>query len=348
MRQWKWQLHEVVCQQGCDPAKKRDFSVLENAVSSISVIVPVYNEQDSLQSLYQELIEALKTLDVASYELVLVDDGSTDSSAEICRQLHHADPEHVRVLVLRRNFGQTAAMAAGFDAATGDVVVPMDADLQNDPADIGRLIEKIGEGYDVVSGWRANRQDKLLSRRLPSVLANRLISWITGVRLHDYGCTLKAYRREIIDHMNLYGDLHRFLPALANWAGARVIEIPVNHRARRFGTSKYGIGRTLRVVLDLVTVKFLLSYSTKPMQVFGKWGLLSLAVSFGAAVVTILEKLLTGLSVNRNGWALVSLFFALGGLQLIGMGLLGELSVRTYYESQRKTIYTVREKLGGR
>ena len=315
---------------------------------SVSVIVPVYNERDSLRELYRELSATLGALTIASYEIILVDDGSTDTSADICRELHHADPDHVRVIILRRNFGQTAAMAAGFDAATGDIVIPMDADLQNDPADIGRLIEKLDEGYDVVSGWRAQRQDRLMSRRLPSVLANRLISWMTGVHLHDYGCTLKAYRREIIEHMNLYGDLHRFLPALASWAGARVVELPVNHRPRKFGTSKYGIGRTLRVILDLVTVKFLLSYSTKPMQVFGKWGLLSLAVSFGAAGITVAEKLFMNLSVNRNGWALVSLFFALGGLQLIGMGLLGELSVRTYYESQRKTIYTVREKLGGK
>ena len=314
----------------------------------MSVIVPVYNERDSLRELYRELSATLGALTIASYEIILVDDGSTDTSADICRELHHADPDHVRVIILRRNFGQTAAMAAGFDAATGDIVIPMDADLQNDPADIGRLIEKLDEGYDVVSGWRAQRQDRLMSRRLPSVLANRLISWMTGVHLHDYGCTLKAYRREIIEHMNLYGDLHRFLPALASWAGARVVELPVNHRPRKFGTSKYGIGRTLRVILDLVTVKFLLSYSTKPMQVFGKWGLLSLAVSFGAAGITVAEKLFMNLSVNRNGWALVSLFFALGGLQLIGMGLLGELSVRTYYESQRKTIYTVREKLGGK
>ncbi len=314
---------------------------------SVSIVVPVYNEEESLRPLHAEITAAMeKTPAVADYEIILVDDGSRDRSVEVCRELHAADPAHVRVIVLRRNFGQTAAMAAGFDAARHEVIVPMDADLQNDPADIGLLLAKLDEGYDVVSGWRANRQDKALSRKLPSLVANRLIGWITGVRIHDYGCTLKAYTRDVTEHMNFYGELHRFLPALASWAGARVAEIPVNHRSRQFGASKYGIGRTIRVILDLITVKFLMSYSTKPMQVFGKWGAVSLGIGFFAGLMTVWDKLFYHLSVNRNGWALVCLLFFLMGMQFISMGLLGEISIRTYYESQKKTIYTVREKIG--
>ncbi len=314
---------------------------------SVSIVVPVYNEEDSLRPLHAEITAAMQKTPLVHYEIILVDDGSRDRSVEVCRELHNADPEHVRVIVLRRNFGQTAAMAAGFDAARAAVVVPMDADLQNDPADIGLLLDKLDEGFDVVSGWRANRQDKALSRKLPSMIANRLISWITGVHLHDYGCTLKAYRREVTEHMNFYGELHRFLPALASWAGARVAEIPVNHRSRQFGVSKYGIGRTIRVILDLITIKFLMSYSTKPMQVFGKVGAASLGVGFLAGLITVYDKVFYHLSVNRNGWALVCLLFLLTGMQFISMGLLGEINIRTYYESQKKRIYTVRETLGG-
>ena len=313
----------------------------------LSIVVPVFNEEDSLRALHREISDAMGDLDRFSYEIVFVDDGSSDGSFEVMRALHEEDPAHVKAIRLRRNFGQTAALAAGFDAAQGDIIIPMDADLQNDPQDIPRLTEKIDEGYDVVSGWRANRQDKFISRRIPSILANGLISMITGVHLHDYGCTLKAYHCDVVKHMNLYGEQHRFLPALASWAGARVTEIPVNHRARKFGRSNYGIGRTLRVILDLITVKFLLSYSTKPMQVFGRWGLISILLGVGAGLITAVDKLFGNLSVNRNGWTFICFFFLLGGLQLIGLGLLGEISVRTYYESQRKAVYTVRERLGG-
>jgi len=312
----------------------------------LSVVVPVFNEQESLRPLCQEISDAFSRVDGLSYEIILVDDGSRDGSFEVMRALHEEDAEHVKAIRLRRNFGQTAALAAGFDAARGDIIIPIDADLQNDPQDIPHLIDKMDEGYDVVSGWRADRQDRYWSRRLPSILANGLISTITGVRLHDYGCTLKAYHRDVVKHMNLYGEQHRFLPALASWAGARVTEIPVNHRAREFGRSKYGIGRTLRVILDLITVKFLLSYSTKPMQVFGRWGFVSILLGVGAGLITTVDKLFAGLSVNRNGWTFICFFFLLGGLQLIGLGLLGEISVRTYYESQHKPVYTVRERLG--
>lgn len=312
---------------------------------AVSIVIPVFNEEESLLQLYGEICAAMEALPGRRYEVIFVDDGSTDGSAKICRTL--AAREGVRAIVFRRNFGQTAAMAAGFDAARGAVIVPMDADLQNDPRDIPRLLEKMEEGFDVVSGWRARRQDKFFSRRLPSLVANWLISQITGVRLHDYGCSLKAYHRDLAEHMHLYGEMHRFMPVLASWAGASVVEIPVNHRPRSFGRSKYGIDRTLRVILDLITIKFLMSYRTKPMQVFGKWGLYALFMGFMAGMVTLAEKLGYGQDVTDNAWLYICILFGLGGLQLIGMGLLGELSVRTYYESQNKTIYTVREIVGG-
>ncbi len=313
----------------------------------VSVLVPVYNEAESLRPLHGELVAALSELSDRDYEIILVDDGSEDASFEICRELHDATPESTRVIRFRRNYGQTAALAAGFAAAQGSVILPIDADLQNDPADIHSLLEKIDEGYDLVSGWRKFRQDKLLSRRLPSLLANRLISWSTGVHLHDYGCTMKAYRREIADHLQLYGEMHRFLPALANWAGARVTEIPVNHRPRRFGTSKYGISRTLRVLLDLVTVTFLLSYSTKPMQVFGRFGVYSLLGGVAAGTLSVILKVFPPhQDMTGTPWLYLAILLMLGGLQLIGMGLLGEINVRTYYESQGKSTYTVRETLG--
>ncbi len=316
------------------------------AAHRVSVVVPVFNEEESLPQLHREVSAAFANHPHLEYELILVDDGSKDRSYEVMRSLYESDPAHVRAIQLRRNFGQTAAMAAGFDAATGDLIAPMDADLQNDPADIPRMVALIDEGYDVVSGWRADRKDKFVSRRLPSITANFLISSITRVRLHDYGCTLKIYKREVIEHMRLYGELHRFLPALASWAGAGVTEVKVNHRARQFGKTKYGIGRTIRVVLDLITIKFLLSYSTKPMQVFGFWGFVSLFLGFLAGAFTAAMKIFENQSVNRNGWTFVCIFFTLGGLQLIGMGILGEINVRTYYESQHKPVYTVRERLG--
>jgi len=313
----------------------------------ISIVIPVYNEEESLGVLHTEITEAMNQAPGHRYEVIYVDDGSTDRSYALLGELYETDPAHVRAIRFRRNFGQTPAMAAGFDAARGDIIVPMDADLQNDPADIPRLVSKMDEGYDVVSGWRADRKDKFLSRRLPSMIANGLISWMTGVRLHDYGCTLKAYHRDAAAHIQFYGELHRFLPALASWGGARVTEMKTNHRARRFGASKYGIDRTLRVILDLITVKFLLSYSTKPMQVFGKWGFASMAIGALAAVLTALLKLLPPhKDVTGNPWMYVAIFFSLGGLQLICMGLLGEINVRTYYESQNKSIYTVRDHLG--
>ena len=312
----------------------------------LSIVVPVFNEEESLPLLHEEITRAVDAIPGTSYEIIYIDDGSSDQSYSLLKDLYARDGEHVRVVRFRRNFGQTAAMAAGFDSSQGEIIIPMDADMQNDPADIPRFLEKIDEGYDVVSGWRANRQDKFISRKLPSKLANGLISKITGVKLHDYGCTLKAYHRDVAAEMHLYGELHRFLPALASWSGAKVAEIKVNHRSRQYGKSKYGISRTMRVVLDLITIKFLLSYSTKPMQVFGKWGVYSIGFGLLAGLATILLKIFEDQDLTGNPWMYACIFFLLSGLQLICMGLLGEISVRTYYESQNKSIYSIRDTLG--
>ena len=308
---------------------------------NLSLVVPVFNEVENLPALYNEVVKAFEDRDL-EFELILVDDGSRDGSVPLMLELTERD-ERVKVILLRRNFGQTAAMAAGFDAASGDVIIPMDGDLQNDPADIPKLVAKLEEGFDVVSGWRARRKDRFFSRRLPSILANGLISRMTGVRLHDYGCTLKAYRREVLTEVNLYGELHRFVPALASQVGARVTEIPVNHRPRRAGTSKYGIDRTLRVVLDLITVKFLLKYATRPMQLFGKWGVVTFLLAGLSGVTTLWMKFFQGLSMNRNPLTILTAFLLFTGVQFIVMGLLGELVTRTYHEVQDKPIYVIRE-----
>ena len=278
------------------------------------------------------------------YEVVFVDDGSGDGSAEQLRQIAR-ESEHVKVVFFRRNFGQTAAMAAGFDSARGDVVIPMDGDLQNDPADIPRLVDKLREGYDVVSGWRKDRKDRFVSRKLPSIIANRLISRMTGVRLHDYGCTMKAYRRDVIAQVDLYGELHRFVPALASLIGISIAEVPVNHRERLKGQSKYGIDRTLRVVLDLITVKFLLNYATKPMQLFGKWAFWTFLSGCGAALMLLYMKYFEGFSMNRNPLLVLTAFLLFSSMQFIVLGLLGELVTRVYHETQSKPIYVVKEKL---
>jgi glycosyltransferase involved in cell wall biosynthesis len=307
----------------------------------LSIVVPIFNEADNLPTLYQEIVAFIGSQGI-EFELILVDDGSHDSSFAIMAKLAENDPR-CKVIRLRRNFGQTAAMVAGFDAASGDIIVPMDGDLQNNPADIPRLLAKIGEGYDVVSGWRKNRKDTFVTRRLPSLFANLLISKMTDVRLHDYGCTLKAYRKEVLDHVQLYGELHRFVPALAFQLGARVTEIPVSHRSRTAGKTSYGIDRTLRVILDLVTVKFLLKYSTRPLQLFGQWAFGSFALSLIAFLTTLFMKYAEGLSMNRNPLLILSAFLLFSGVQFIALGLLGELVTRTYHEVQNKSIYTVQK-----
>ena len=306
----------------------------------LSIIVPVYNERENLPLLYEAVVKAVSPLQ-RTWELVLVDDGSRDGSVAVLEELAAGDHEHVRVVELRRNFGQTAAIAAGIDHSQGKIIILMDADLQNDPADIPMLLAKIDEGFDVVSGWRKNRQDTL-SRRLPSQLANRMISWATGVYLHDYGCTLKAYRREVITGFRLYGEMHRFIPAFANAVGAKMIELPVNHHARRFGKAKYGLERTLKVILDLLTVKFLSSYANKPIYLFGGAGAVLILFSLAMMLYLFVRRIFFEISVLSSPFFQISTMIFLMGFQSIMMGLIAELLVRTYHESQDKPTYTVR------
>jgi glycosyltransferase involved in cell wall biosynthesis len=307
----------------------------------LSVIVLVYNELESIAPMHEELMGVLEGLDI-SYEVLYVDDGSRDGSTERLGQLAARD-RHVRVVSFRRNFGQTAAVQAGIDHSRGEILVFMDGDMQNDPHDIPRLMEKIDEGYDVVSGWRKDRQDDAV-RVLPSRVANWIIARVTGVRLNDFGCTLKAYQREVIQDVKLYGEMHRFIPVYASWVGARITELTVNHRPRRYGHSKYSLARTSRVLLDLITVKLLGSYSTKPIYFFGfaAFGLWALALVFAAIV--IIQKILPPYPyAHNNPLLLLAVFLAIVGVQFILMGLLAELSIRTYHESQAKTTYVVRE-----
>ena len=310
----------------------------------ISVVVPLYNEEDNVQLLYEEIKGVLDTM-AEQAEIVFVDAGSRDRTLAKLEAIQAGD-DHVRVVSLRRNFGQTAAMTAGFDHARGGIIITMDGDLQNDPHDIPQLVGKLNEGYDVVTGWRHDRQDAFLSRRLPSQLANRLISWVTGVGLHDYGCTLKAFRREVIDNINLYGEMHRFIPAIASGMGISFTEVKVNHRARRFGTSKYGISRTIRVVLDLITVKFMLSYATRPLHVFGTVGVVSSLLGVLIALVLTVQRQLYGVALANRPLLLLAVLLIFMGIQFITIGLLAELVVRTYHESQKKPIYYVRKVLG--
>ena len=310
----------------------------------ISVVVPLYNEEDNVQLLYEEIKGVLDTM-AEQAEIVFVDDGSSDTTLAKLEAIQAGD-DHVRVVSLRRNFGQTAAMTAGFDHARGGVIITMDGALQNDPHDIPQLVGKLNEGYDVVTGWRYDRQDPFLSRKLPSQLANRLISRVTGVGLHDYGCTLKAFRREVIDNINLYGEMHRFIPAIASGMGISFTEVKVNHRARRFGTSKYGISRTIRVVLDLITVKFMLSYATRPLHVFGTVGVVSSLLGVTIGLILTVQRQLFGIGLANRPLLLLAVLLIFMGIQFITIGLLAELVVRTYHESQKKPIYYVRKVLG--
>jgi len=308
----------------------------------LSVVVPVFNECENILPLHEALSEAL---DGWEYELVFVDDGSTDGSFDALTSIAEADPEHTLVIELRRNFGQTAAIAAGIDHSRGDVIVTIDADLQNDPGDIPLLMEKIGEGYDVVSGWRIDRKDKLLTRKIPSRMANWLISKVTGVRLHDYGCTLKAYRREVLQGFRLYGEMHRFIPAYAGWVGAKIIEIPVRHHPRRFGKAKYGLERTLKVILDLFTVKFLISYANKPIYIFGGAGGGLIFISFIMLGVLVQRRIVYDEHLIRSPLLQMTTMFFILGFQSILLGLIAELLARTYHESQAKPTYSVRSVL---
>jgi dolichol-phosphate mannosyltransferase len=321
-----------------------DVAPPAGAAPEVSIFLPVYNEEPNLMPLHAKLDEALKTLD-RSAEIVYVDDGSTDGSLKILREIAEVDAR-VRVVARRRNYGQTAAMAAGIDAASGKVLIPMDADLQNDPADIKRLLEKLDEGYDVVSGWRKNRQDKMFTRKIPSMIANRIISWIGGVPLHDYGCSLKAYRRESLQDVRLYGEMHRFIPIYASWAGASVTELPVKHHARTMGKSKYGLSRTLKVVFDLMTIKFMASYQTKPIYVFGMFGMCAFLISLLAGLYAVFLKLFHKADFVQTPLPILTIVMFAVGVQFLLMGLLAEMLVRTYHESQAKAIYAVRERLG--
>jgi len=309
----------------------------------LSIVIPVFNEEENVPLLAEEIRQALDPQGIA-YEVVAVDDGSTDGTWTRLENVRAQDPRWVLV-GLRRNFGQTAAMSAGFDHARGDVIVTLDGDLQNDPADIPRLLA-LAKDFDVVSGWRRRRQDPFLRRRLPSMLANWLISRVTGIRLHDYGCTLKAYRREVVEHLRLYGEMHRFIPAIASWMGISLTEVETHHRARRFGRSKYGIFRTLRVLLDLITVKFLLSFATKPIQVFGLLGICAAGAGFAIGGYLSVLKLAFGAQIGGRPLLFLGILLIVVGVQLIVMGLLGELLVRVYHESQRKPIYMVKRVLG--
>jgi glycosyltransferase involved in cell wall biosynthesis len=306
----------------------------------VSVIIPVLNEAEGLAAFHRTLSIALSDLPLSA-EVIYVDDGSTDGSPELLDGLAREDPR-ITVVHLRRNYGQTAAMMAGIQRSLGDVIVPLDADGQNDPADIGRLLAKLDEGFDVVSGWRREREDKLLSRRLPSVLANRLISRLIGVPLHDYGCTLKAYRREVIEDVRLYGEMHRFIPIYAYWEGARVTELPVRHHPRRFGRSKYGLGRVARVVLDLLMLVFLDRASDRPMQFFGKFGLVALAAAALAFGWALALKFVQGTSLIQTPLPLLAATIGLSGVMFLLLGILAEVQTRTYFESRGKPPYKVR------
>ncbi len=307
----------------------------------LSVIIPVLNEAENIAPLYETLTSTLQELQ-GDYEILFVDDGSTDGTLHQLRRLAERDPQ-VKAILFRRNYGQTAALSAGFNHASGEMIIAMDGDLQNDPADIPRLIAKLEEGFDVASGWRKDRQDALVTRRIPSFLANKLISWISGVSLKDYGCTLKAYRASFVKNIRLFGEMHRFIPIYAHSMGARIAEIAVNHYPRRYGKSKVTPFRTFKVLLDLVTVKFLGTFSTKPIYLFGGLGMLCILLGILASVMTLIQKFVYGIWVHRNPMISISIFFLLVGFQFVMMGLLAEIMIRIYHEAQDRPPYWIRE-----
>jgi glycosyltransferase involved in cell wall biosynthesis len=324
------------------------MSLEQHSELAYSVVVPLFNEQENVPQLYVRIIDAMDALG-ESYEIVFVDDGSKDGTFRLLSEIS-ADDARVVVVRLRRNFGQTSALKAGFDHARGEIIISMDGDLQHDPAEIPRFIEKIQEGYDIVSGWRVERTDHWLMRQLPSRVANWIMAKLSRVELHDFGTTFKAYRREILSEIHLYGELHRFIPALASWSGASVAEVPITNIRRKNGKSNYGISRTIRVLLDLLSVKFLLDYSTRPLQFFGLPGLLCLAGGAGIGLWIFGRKALfdEGLLANHGPLIILGVALVMGGIMFIAIGLIGELLSRTYYETQNKPVYTVREFLGRR
>lgn len=310
---------------------------------TISIVIPLYNEEENIRELHSRLKPVMDVVG-DEYEIIFIDDGSTDGTLSLLQEIQQED-DTVIVLSLRRNFGQTAAFAAGFDYSRGDIILTMDGDLQNDPRDIPRLLELMKDN-DLVSGWRKRRKDPFLSRRLPSLIANSLISKVTGVNLHDYGCSLKAYRRDVIKNLKLYGEMHRFIPAVASWYGVRIAEVETTHHPRLRGKSKYGISRTMRVVLDLITVKFLQSFSTKPLQFFGPIGLFSGTLGFFISLYLSLDKILSGKDIGGRPLLLLGALLIIVGIQFIGMGLLGEMMVRVYHETQKKPIYVIKKVIG--
>ncbi|MFQ5645595.1 MAG: glycosyltransferase family 2 protein [bacterium] len=310
----------------------------------VSIVVPIFNEKDNIPVLCQELRQSLEELG-KKYEIIIIDDGSKDTGFSILKEIAGKD-QTIKVVRFRRNYGQTAALTAGFHFAKGDYVVTLDGDLQNDPRDIKKMLELADQGYEIVSGWRQDRQDDFITRKIPSLAANLLISKLTGVHLHDYGCTLKVYKKEVVKNLHLYGEAHQFIPALASWMGVNVTEIVVNHRPRKHGTSKYGLGRIYRVILDLINVKFLLSYSTRPIQIFGGLGLISLGLGGTSFAGLILTKFIYHYDMTENPLLFLTILFILVGVQFITMGLLGEINIRTYHESQKKPIYNIEETIG--
>jgi glycosyltransferase involved in cell wall biosynthesis len=311
----------------------------ESGLKTISVVIPIFNEDQNIAPLYQELKAVMEGMAVA-YEVIFVDDGSDDGSGEVLQQLAQGD-KRIKVVQFRKNFGQTAAIAAGAEHARGEIIITMDGDGQNDPRDIPRLLEKLEQGYDVVSGWRRNRKDPFLNKRLPSAVANRLISWLTSVRLHDYGCTLKAYRKDILKDVRLYGEMHRFIPVYASWVGASITELEVVHHPRRHGRSKYGLSRTTSIILDLITIMFLQRYSTKPIRLFGGVGMILFVLGILTGLFVLFRRIIWG-GVWISPMILISFFFITMGVMFILLGLIAEIIIRTYHESQGKPIYVVK------
>ncbi|GAG70371.1 unnamed protein product [marine sediment metagenome] len=307
----------------------------------LSIVIPIYNERESVDRLYKELDKSLLKLGI-DYEVIFIDDGSVDGTYNKLLEIHKKNSSY-KIIRFRRNFGQTAAISAGFNYSKGDAIITLDADLQNDPQDIPVMLNKLNEGYDIVSGWRKNRKDKAITRRFPSVIANKIISKLTGVYLHDYGCTLKAYKREVVKNIELYGEMHRYIPAVASWMGVKVAEIPVTHHSRKFGKSKYGISRTIRVILDIITIKFLLSYSQRPIQIFGLVGLFSSTVGFIITAYLIIMRIFFNQGLADRPLFILSIFMIFIGIQLITMGLLAEITMRIYHEAQEKPTYVIKD-----
>ncbi|MCX6384412.1 MAG: glycosyltransferase family 2 protein [Actinobacteria bacterium] len=307
----------------------------------LSVVIPVYNEKQNISYLYENLNSVLPGIG-RKYEVILIDDGSMDGTFKELLSIHEQN-DNYKIIRFRKNFGQTPAMSAGFDYANGEVIITLDADLQNDPKDIPALLKKIDEGYDIVSGWRINRQDKAISRKLPSKIANWLIARLTGIKIHDYGCTLKAYRSDVVKNIELYGEMHRYIPAVASWMGISVAEVPVHHHSRKFGKSKYGISRTIRVILDIIILKYLLSYSQRPIQIFGLMGLITGLIGCIVTIYLIIMRLFFNVPLSSRPLFTLSIFMIFIGLQLITMGILGELIMRTYHEASGKPTYAIRE-----